>query len=150
MKSLTVDGTPEECYRAWRNLESFPRFLSFVDSVRPHGDKRFRWVAHERDGEPIEWDVDLVEDWPGDVMVWRSIPGSDVETVGVVEFEPAHGNRGTVVRLGLQHSKQKLQAKKELHRFKQWFETGEVATTGDQPSGARSAIGRMLKKGEGS
>jgi uncharacterized membrane protein len=150
MKSLTVDGTREQCYRAWRNLESFPRFLSFVDSVRPHGDVRYHWVAHERDGDALEWDVDLVEDRPGESLSWRSIPGSDVETFGAVRFEPATGGRGTVVRLGLEHSTQKIQAKKELHRFKQWFETGEVATTGDQPSGTRSALGRILKKGQGS
>jgi uncharacterized membrane protein len=143
MKSITVDGTPEACYKAWRNLESFPRFLSFVEAVRPHGDNRFHFIARERDGDPVEWDVDLVEDRPGQSLVWRSIPGSDIETVGVVTFEKAPGGRGTIIRLGVEHAsrttafktltsrlKAKIRAKNELHRFKQWFETGEVATAG--------------------
>jgi uncharacterized membrane protein len=141
-KSITVDGTPEECYRAWRDMEGLPRFLSFVESVRPHREDRFHWVARN-DDDILEWDVDLVDDRPYRALVWRSIPGSDVELVGVVQFEPATGGRGTVVRLGLEYAprtsalkalvarlREKYQAKKELHRFKQWFETGEVATAG--------------------
>ena len=150
MKCLTVDGTPEACYQAWRNLEAYPRFLSFVEAVRSHGEDRFHWVARDPAGDRIEWDVDLVEDRPGESLVWRSIPGSDVETVGVVTFEEAPGGRGTVVRLGLEYSprttalkaltsrlRDKIQPKNELHRFKQWFETGEVATTEGQPSGRK-------------
>ncbi|HZN03438.1 MAG TPA: SRPBCC family protein [Candidatus Polarisedimenticolia bacterium] len=148
MKSITVDGTPEECYRAWRDMEGYPRFLSFVEAVRPHREDRFHWVVREGAGDPIEWDVDLVEDRPGEALVWRSIPGSDVEMVGGVWFERSTGGRGTVVRLGLDYAPrtgalkafvaglvEKVQLKKELHRFKQWFETGEVATTEGQPSG---------------
>ena len=143
MKSITVDGTPEECYKAWRNLEAYPRFLSFVEAVRPHREDRFHWVARDPAGDRIEWDVDLVEDRAGASLVWRSIPGSDVEMVGVVTFEKAPGGRGTIIRLGLEVAPRttalktltsrlgdKIRPKHELHRFKQWFETGEVATAG--------------------
>ena len=134
MKSITVDATAEECYRAWRDPEEFPRFLSFVQAVRPHSDTRSHWVARVGD-DTAEWDVDLVEDRPNRALTWQSIPGSDVDLVGVVQFDPATGGRGTVVRLGLEYSAQKLQAKKELHRFKQWFETGEIASAGEQLCG---------------
>jgi uncharacterized membrane protein len=128
MKSITVDGTPAECYRAWRDMEGLPRFLSFVEAVRPHREDRFHWIVRDRDGDRTEWDVDLVEDRPGEALAWRSIPGSDVEMTGVVLFERATGGRGTVVRLGLECAVEKVQPKQELHRFKQWFEAGEVAT----------------------
>lgn len=149
MKSITVEGTPEECFRAWRDLERFPQFLSFVETVQPHGEGRFHWIAREPSGETVEWDVDLIEESPSETLVWRSLPGSDVELVGVVQFERATGGRGTVVRLGLEYAPRtsplrslvprwrKIQAKEELRRFKQWFETGEVATTEGQPSGRK-------------
>lgn len=135
MRSITVDGTPEECYRAWRDLEGLPRFLSFVEAVRPHRENRYHWVARGKNGDRVDSDVDLVEDRPGEALAWRSIPGSDVENVGVVRFERATGGRGTVVRLGLEYGLRQVQAKAELHRFKQWFETGEVATAGEQLCG---------------
>src|SRR5262245_50409474 len=148
MRSITVDGTPEECYRAWRNVEGFPRFLSFIKTVRPYSDVRFHWIACDTNGETVEWDVDLVEDRPNLGLAWRSSPGADVESSGVVRFEPATGGRGTVIRLGLEYAPRmgafksfgvrlvrNIQPKKELHRFKQWFETGEIATAGEQLCG---------------
>jgi len=139
MKSITVDGTAEDCYRAWRDHRNLPRFLSFVENVRPLSDGRYHWVARDGD-DVVEMEVDIVEEKPGVALTWRSIPGSDMETVGEVEFERAAGGRGTIVRLGLEPPGSKAreaETKRELHRFKQWFETGEVATTEGQPVGRK-------------
>src|SRR5262245_8223505 len=78
MKSITVDAAPEAVYRAWRDPEAFPRFLSFVEAVSPHSETRSHWVCC-KGGDTVEWDVDLVEDRPDRALAWRSIPGSDVE-----------------------------------------------------------------------
>lgn len=150
-RCITVDATPDECYRVWRDLEGLPRFLSVVERVRTHGDARSHWVERKPDGEIEEWDVELVEDRPGEVIAWRSVSETDVDSAGVVRFEKASGGRGTVVRLGLAHPSrvsalrpkaklaEKAEAKRELHRFKQWIETGEVATNRTQPPRARGA-----------
>lgn len=160
-RSITVDGSPEECYRAWRDPGAVSRFLSFVHGVRSLEGKHARWVERESDGDSVEWEVERVEDVANEAIAWRSVPGSKVETIVAVRFERAPGGRGTVVRLGLKapprkgalrsliaKASEKVQAKRELHRFKQWFETGEVATTEGQPSGARSTAVRIVLKGE--
>lgn len=150
MRSITVDAPPDDCYRAWRDVEKLPLFLSFVEAIRPDGDRRSRWIARDSNGDTIAWGVELIEDVPNERIVWRSIPDSDVVMTGIVRFEEAPADRGTVVRLGLDYVPRtnalqafvgrlshKIQPRRELHRFKQWFEAGEVATTEGQPSGRK-------------
>src|SRR5689334_20169746 len=69
--SVTVDGAVEECYRAWRDPEQIPRFLSFVQTVRDHGPAQARWAARDVNGKELHWDMERVEDIPGERIRWR-------------------------------------------------------------------------------
>jgi uncharacterized membrane protein len=106
----------------------------------------------------VEWESEYTERVPNEKIAWRSLPGSKFQSRGQVSFEPAPGNRGTIVRfdttiesggrgrIGRLFGKVKFQ--KDLHRFKQLLETGTIPTTEGQPAGPRSAVGRLLQKGE--
>ena len=156
--SLTVQGTPEECYQVWHDVSNLPRFLSFVDAVKETGPQRSHWVAREKDGSTIEWDAAITDDPSNRVISWKSLPGQGVETSATVRFESATGDRGTAVHLELVYRDRKrsfvtrflapILPGRELHRFKQWHETGEVTTTEGQSSGRRGPMGRLMQKRE--
>jgi len=148
--NMIVDRSPEECYSFWRNFENFPRFSIYVQSVRSKGGRLTHWVASGPGGVRIDWDSELTEDVPNERIAWRSVGESDVQHSGVVNFEPASGGRGTIVRVQTDFG-QKFRSiqpiaslmgktsgqiiRKELRRFKQVLETGETITTEGQPTG---------------
>jgi uncharacterized membrane protein len=154
--SVIVNRPPEECYRFWRDFENLPRFMSYLESIRTIGDRRWHWVAKAPGDIRIEWDAEMVDDTPNERISWRSLPGADVPNSGSVRFERAPGGRGTIVRIEMAYGRPghaiaaafaKLVGKvpeqlvyKDLRRFKQVLETGEVITTEGQPAGRTSSV----------
>jgi uncharacterized membrane protein len=159
-KSVTINRPAEDLYRFWRDFTNLPRFMKHLESVSP-GDRRSHWVAHGPAGTKVEWDAELSEDQPNQLIAWRSLDGADVPNAGTVRFEPAAGGRGTVVRVVFDYAppagalgaavaklfgeEPSQQVEGDLRRFKNIMEAGEIPTTTGQPEGKRSAIGAVLK-----
>lgn len=149
-KSVTIDRSPEELFSYWRNFENLPRFMDHLESVRTTGDKRSHWVAKAPAGTTVEWDAEVINEKPNELIAWRSLEGADVDNAGSVRFERAAGERGTTVRVTLEYDPPggaigaaiaKLfgeapdqQIQEDLRRFKQVMEAGERATTEGQSS----------------
>jgi uncharacterized membrane protein len=92
-----------------------------------------------------------MEDRPGQVISWKSLPGSDLDSTGSVHFRPAPGGRGTEVRVCLKYvppagklgakvaelfeEDAGCQAREDLQRFKQLMEAGEIAAVGGRTAG---------------
>ena len=150
-KSITINRSPEEVYQFWREFQNLPRFMNDLESVQITGEKRSHWVARGPAGKRIEWNAEITEDRPNEMIAWRSLEGSQVENSGLVRFEPARGKPGTVVRVELEYrppagvlgatvakllgAEPKQQVHENLHRFRQLMETGEIITTEGQPAG---------------
>ncbi len=96
-RSVTVNRSPEEVYRFWREFENLPRFMQHLEAVRTSGGTRTHWVAKGPAGATVEWDAETVEDRPNERLSWRSLAGSDVRNEGVVRFVKAPADRGTGV-----------------------------------------------------
>jgi uncharacterized membrane protein len=92
-----VNRPVSEVYSFWHDFQNLPRFMTHLESVQVLGPRRSHWVAVGPAGIRVEWDAETVEDRPNELIAWRSLPGSDVETSGWVRFKPAPGNRGTEV-----------------------------------------------------
>lgn len=157
-RTVTVQRSPDECYRAWRDLESLPRLLpGYLVSVTSVGPGRTRWVVAGPGGLRASWEAELTADEPGRLIAWRSVPGSSVDIAGSVRFDPAPGGRGTEIKVILTYAPPggKLGAaaaalaggggdrlvREALRRFKQLVETGEIADAstrheGQDPSAA--------------
>jgi uncharacterized membrane protein len=73
-----------------------------VRGVRDLGGGRSHWVVRGPGGVPIEWDAVLTEQVPGEILAWRSRPGSMLENAGAVRFRPE--GEGTRVDLRLCYS----------------------------------------------
>src|SRR4051794_12971277 len=53
-KSIIVNQPREECYAFWRNFENLPRFMQYLQSVRPTGERQTHWVARGPAGVVVE------------------------------------------------------------------------------------------------
>lgn len=151
-KSVTINRSPEELYQFWRNFENLPRFMYHLESVRvTDGGRSSHWVAKAPMGMTVEWDGEITEDRPAELIAWRSLEGADVDNRGSVRFKPATGGRGTVVSVEIEYSppggivgaglaklfgeEPEGQMKDDLRRFKQVIETGEVVRSEGSPEG---------------
>jgi uncharacterized membrane protein len=101
--STTINREPDEVYEFWRNFENFPRFMEHLDSVQVTGDRRSHWRALGPANKAVEWDAEIVEDRPGEMISWRSLENADVSNAGKVVFHHAPGGRGTEVRVEMSY-----------------------------------------------
>ncbi len=100
-KSVTVNASPEDLYAFWRNFENLPRFMSHLESVKVIDDSRSHWVAKGPAGSSVEWDAEIINEIPNELIGWRSVEGSRVRNAGSVHFTPA--TRGTEVKVVLRY-----------------------------------------------
>ncbi len=96
-KTIQINAPVDQVYAFWSNYENFPLFMSNVREIHDLGSGRSRWVVSGPGGAPIEWQAVLTERIPGDLIAWRSEPGSMLENAGVVRFREENG--GTRVDL---------------------------------------------------
>jgi uncharacterized membrane protein len=133
-----VNCSPELAFAGWRNLENLPCFMPEILSVKEDANGRSHWVASGPMGSRVEWDAEVVNEHPGELIAWQSLPEAEVQNAGSVRFEASQG--GCLVRVALQYyspagslgkgvarifgeaPEQKLP--QNLGHFKQWIETG--------------------------
>jgi uncharacterized membrane protein len=96
-KTLHIAAPLDQVYAFWSSYENFPLFMSNVREVEDLGGGRSRWVVSGPGGAPIEWQAVVTERIPGDLIAWRSEPGSMLENAGVIRFREEDG--GTRVDL---------------------------------------------------
>lgn len=140
-KSITIGRPRDEVYRFWRDFTNLPVFMAHLESVEIL-DGRSRWRAKAPAGMKVEWDAEILQDEPGEIIRWRSLAGAEVPNQGTVKFVDAPGGRGTIVRVELVYDppagilgaavaklfgeEPEQQIEGDLRRLKQVLETGEV------------------------
>lgn len=151
-RSVTVNRPKAELFHMWQDFENLPRFMQHLESVHvDHTTGRSHWVAKAPMGQTIEWEAEVIEERENELLAWKSLPGSTVESMGRVEFKDAPGGRGTIVHVAMRYNppggslgaafaklfgeEPDQQVNEDLRHFKQIVETGEVATVQGQPSG---------------
>jgi len=143
-KVVTIERTPEELYRFWRNFENLPRFMEHVKLVTVRDANHSHWVVKGPAGKEVEWDAEIINEVPNQVIGWRSLDGADVANAGSVHFDQAGAPTGTEVRVVLKYSppagalgalvaaifgeNPAKQLEDDLNRFKEVMETGQVAS----------------------
>lgn len=149
-KSIIIDKSPEELYSFWRDFENLPRFMDHLESVNSVGFNRWHWVAKGPVGTRPEWDAEIYNEKPNELIAWRSLDGT-VTNAGSVRFEPAADEQGTQVKVVMNYNApggkvSALLAKLfgqepgqmiegDLRRLKQILEGGGIASVDSQPSG---------------
>jgi uncharacterized membrane protein len=154
--SLTINQPPEAVYRFWRDFQNLPRFMSHLEDVQVTGEQSSHWRAKVPTGTTVEWDAQITEDRPNEVIAWRSLASSTMEHSGSVRFKPAPGGRGTEITVEmwlnlpggvigttiakLFGSAPEQFVSEDLRRLKQLMETGELARATAGLPGAHAAL----------
>ena len=152
-RSVTIGRPAQELYDEWRDFTQFPRFMENVESVEKLDEKRSRWTVKAPAGSTVELVTEITAEEPGKRIAWKSTPESQIATTGEVLFRDAPADRGTYVSLvqtydapggaigklaaKILQREPGMQARRDLRRFKQLMETGEV-TTNASPSARKS------------
>jgi uncharacterized membrane protein len=144
-RTVTINRSRHELYAFWRDVENLPQVMENIESVVATDERRSHWVVRAPAGKTVEWDSVIVEDIPDELISWKSEAGADIKHSGQIEFRPAPGNRGTLVTATIVYDppagaigklvarlfqrEPKVQSRRDLRRFKQFMETGEIATS---------------------
>ncbi len=99
---LVVRRSPTDLYRIWRNVENLPVFMDHLKSVEEVSDIHSRWVAHGPAGMVIKWEAEIIRDVEDELIAWRSLEGSGVDSAGSVRFESI-GPRLTMISVRLRY-----------------------------------------------
>lgn len=149
----TIGKSPDELYRFWKSPENLYKVMAEFSHVTELEGGRSHWEVKGPGGSTFSWEAQIVEDQPGQLIQWESLPGAGIPNEGSVRFRPAPGDRGTEVGLYMRFDTPggvigeaavnllgfapRGVAIKALHRLRSLAETGEVPTLERNPS-ARS------------
>lgn len=149
-RAVTINRNPSELYQYWRDFSNLPAIMDNIISVNVIDDDTSDWVAKGPGGHDVEWRSRVTEDVDGAFIAWKSEDDSDVFNEGRITFTAAQGNRGTIVTVMMAHNppvgflgriagkilqrEPEVQLRRDLRRFKQLMETGEIATNVRNPA----------------
>ena len=83
-KSIEVDVPVSTAYNQWTQFESFPQFMSGVESITQVDETRSHWVTNIA-GVEREFDTKITEQHPDERVAWASV-GGEAKHAGVVTF----------------------------------------------------------------
>jgi uncharacterized membrane protein len=143
LQRVFINRPIEEVYAFWRDLRNLVRFTSHVQDVTLLDERRSHWVAQGPVHQTVEWDAEIINDVPNQVIGWRSLAQADVVSAGSVNFDRGPRGKGTVVTVKLQYEPPagrvgawiarlfgkdaSHQIHEDLRRLKRWLEAGEIA-----------------------
>lgn len=153
--AMAINRAPEDCYGFWHKIENLPSFMHELQAVHVTGPSTSRW-SMKIGRVNLEWEAEITEDKPGEVIAWRSLKGGDLEHSGSVRFEPRFGGPGTVVRVTMDYAPASAggasslapgflkaisehRLRENLRKFKSVIEAGEAPTVKGQSSGRRES-----------
>jgi uncharacterized membrane protein len=157
--SVIIQAEPQRLYELWRDVEAASAWHERTLEVRKTGEKTYHWVIRDEPGDKkLEWDFEILADQPGQRIAWRSISGEPA-SAGEVIFEPASGDKGTMVTVleefevgtltrlweAVTGRDPKQSVIENLRHFKAFAETGEIPRTEPQPHGDRGTVGGMKR-----
>jgi uncharacterized membrane protein len=150
-KTLTINRPASELYNFWRDLTNLPQVFEHLKTVELQDGNVSHWIATGPADVDVEWDAEILNDHENNLIAWRSLPGSQVETAGSVRFQPTKNDRGTEVTVAMKYNPPggqladqvaswlggglETRLNNELRNFKSLMEAGEIPSTQGQPRG---------------
>jgi uncharacterized membrane protein len=132
-QSIDVEVPVRTAYNQWTQFESFPEFMSGVESITQLDDKRLHWVTSIA-GVEREFDAEITEQHPDERVAWAST-GGESKHAGVVTFHKLDDNLSRVMvqidwtptdlveKIGSAVNIDDHRVKGDLERFKEFIES---------------------------
>ena len=158
--TLLINCSPQEAYRFWRDLENLPRFMNRLQSVTVLDNRRSRWTAIGPLGRPISWEAEITSERENEYIAWQSLPDSDIQVDGRVEFRQAPAGRGTLIQARLVfrpavggssalanffNKGANFAIRQDMRRLEALMETGEIPTVEGQSHGPRDLVTGVMR-----
>lgn len=138
-ESVDVEAPLSTVYDQWTQFESFPQFMSGVESITQTDDTHTHWVTNIA-GQRREFDTRITEQHPDERVAWASTDGTS--HAGVVTFHHLSDTttrvtaqidwdpQGLVEKAGAVLGVDSRQVKNDLARFKEFIEQRGTETGG--------------------
>ena len=156
-RTITSQRPAGELFQAMREPRTLQRIMGHFADVRATGDSRLHWTLPLA-RRSLEWDMQLVDEHPGELLRWQSVAGASVRSDVSACFRRAPHDWGTEIALRVRIDPGTallrsvagllggtipgLFVAKALRRFKSLVETGELPTTHGQPAARNSGRDR--------
>ncbi|HLP84098.1 MAG TPA: hypothetical protein VK157_07085 [Phycisphaerales bacterium] len=150
--SITIQQPIAAVFRGMTGILELPQFggeLRNVAAIGPDADK-FKFAAAVTAGRTDEHKLEILSQEVDRRIAWRSLPDSPIAHAGSMTLRELPFHRGTEMRVVIDYispkgtirqqvdKTRKRDPETNLHlalwRFRQLLETGELATTKDQPA----------------
>jgi uncharacterized membrane protein len=147
-KTLSIAAPVAEVFGLWRDFENFPRFMRNVRRVQKNADGTWHWEVAGPLGATVDWDADVTQLVPNELIGWSTVPGSAVQHAGSARFQEEGG--GTRVQIDMCYAPPagalghviaslfgadpRREIDEDLMRMKSLFETGKPARDAAQPA----------------
>ena len=136
-KSIDVEVPISTVYNQWTQFETFPAFMSGVESVEQIDDTLTHWKV-DIAGVEREFDAEITEQHPDERVAWNSVDGTmhagvvtfhrlaDDETRVTVQldWEPT----GLAEKVGAAVGVDDMQVARDLEKFKEMIEANGFET----------------------
>lgn len=143
-RTVTINRPRPELFAYWRDFANLATFMENVERIDVLDDRRSHWVVKAPGRKTVEWTSVITGEQDGSFIAWASEDGADVPNSGRIDFRDAQADRGTIVTATILYDppagaigkliakmfqrEPAIQARRDLRRFKQLMETGEIAT----------------------
>ncbi|KQS02202.1 cyclase [Sphingomonas sp. Leaf357] len=143
-RTVTINRPVAELFAYWRDFGNLATFMENVVSIDAIDDTRSHWTVRAPAGRTVGWTARVTDEARDSFIAWSSEDDADVANSGRIDFKDA-GARGTVVTATIVYDppagivgkviaklfqrEPAIQARRDLRRFKQLMETGEIATS---------------------
>lgn len=149
--ATTINRTPMEVYDYVKDPANHHRYMEGIESVRLDEQGVSHWAMKGPFGTTWRFRSKHINEEPGRLVAWKTLPGGDVENAGSIRLTPAWDGRGTEVAMEISfeppagsvgvaiakllgHDPDAI-VRENLRRLKNLLEAGEIPTIEGQTSG---------------
>src|SRR5579884_3225224 len=83
-ESIVINRDAATLWRFWRKLENLPRVMHHLELIEELDNRRSRWRARGPFGISFSWEAEIINEKENELIAWRSIDNSTVDTAGSV------------------------------------------------------------------
>lgn len=101
--SVVIRRPAADVFQFWSDFRNLPGFMRNLESVTILENGITRWKAYDPLRNLWEWDAEIINVHPNELIAWRTLPGAGVPNAGSVRFRSIEEGRATEVTLKLEY-----------------------------------------------